>query len=211
MVPRSLASIAQNVELDQADAFVASSLFHGIRALLFLGLDSYTPATVDDLLEDTGPILGNDCGSTFLAQHPDFFLAENSSGFATAEEQFEAALDDLIAAIDSVRAEVDLQSNDLLIEDDLTNGTARAKELLVAIRDSLDAPTFLLDTCGGTIGRVHLERLFDAPLDRSDMPEFEHDVFDNSCHIVGFPDPTFNALLPDLHTSDAVVAIADEP
>jgi hypothetical protein len=83
--------------------------------------------------------------------------------------------------------------------------------MLLAARESLDDPTEGLDTCGGTLGRVHLERLFNAPLGRADLPGFLPEEFDGSCELASFPDPKLNGVLPDISSSAALVAVTEEP
>ena len=194
------ASAAGGVEIDDGDVLAARAALQGLVALVHL-------ASAYDIDLPIAPELnGTTTPSDDFAQHKSLLTLEPGAAgeLAQAGAQLDAALQDFIAAVDSIDAETDDQSDDLLVigpadRANLETLRAAATRLRTAItRDAtFEASVFArlprderVALAGFLSGAVTSLR----PL----VPGFDKGGNPDPCH---FPDYTFGGVTPDLTRS----------
>jgi hypothetical protein len=182
------------VEIDQGDILVLSSLLQGMHAALDI-LAAY------DLDTDLQNVI-RATPQTVLTQAPNLLALSSTANLASARSYVDQALATTSAAINSILAETDDQSNDLLVITSGDNeGAQRTTRLLDLVRQSLqgvvDIPT--------DVGLQHPERLdlslfFGGRFQslRPYLPAFTPDGFFSHT----FPHPSFGGTALDLTQRD---------
>lgn len=190
-----------SLEIDRGDLLVARAGLETGLALLDL-VDGYgSDASLHAILDETRQAL-------FTAE-PQLLVLQSAAKVASAATHFHTAADLIIQAIDSVRAETDDQSDDLLVIEEQDVDDARAARLILVMFqqalagevslpiDIVTGDIDLMDTGLGEHERLNLGKLFTGQFAnlRTFLPPFnEHGNFDTH----HFPDPTFGGSVPDL-------------
>lgn len=190
-----------SVEIDQGDLLVARSGLETALALLDL-LDGYnSDASLHEILDGTPQQL--------FAAEPQLLTLQSADKMASSATHFNAAAGLMVQAIDSVRAETDDQSNDIVVIEANDVDNARAARLMLTLFqqalvgevslpiDIVTGDIDLLDTGLGPHERLNLAKLFTGqfPSLRVFLPPFNDRGNLDNHH---FPDPTFGGTAPDL-------------
>jgi len=183
-------------ELDAADAAVLSSTYRAQRCSLYFSIGAYSASTFDLAHHDPAATI---CESSFVGDHPQFLTISSTAAMATAKAECERRVDDLIAAYDSMTAETDPQSDDLLVIDDVEapDDPRDLRDTLVAVKQSFHQKTSSLPACDDRPFSFEIGKLFDSPITRLDLPDLSYE--DPKCVVdtESFPDLMFNGVLPD--------------
>lgn len=194
------------VEVDFSDIKLYEAGLHATRAAVLAFLSYDVDIGVSDAEKIASKSEAGDLNfQTELNARPNLLTLTSGADLflPQAESAVKAAIDAYMAASDFVRSETDDQRDDFFVfpnpdDDPFTKAEdvqdeAAFRALLTDIKNSLEGPTVI----GGE--SVHLGPLIKSPFTnlRSLAPQFSFGPINKINSIVGFPDPTFNGILPN--------------
>ena len=185
----------QSVELDYGDALVLLGVLSGTQAAFEI-LAAYD---IDTELQN---VISQIPQIVFTAA-PTLLTLKSADSLSKARSRVDQTLTNFIAAITSIQAETDDQTNDLLIID--ASDAARAQQLLKIlglVRQSLLNQVVLPPEVGLTVAeRLDLSLFFNGHFTslRPFLPLSGNGGYFN---FKQFPDPTFGGVAPDLTQQD---------
>jgi hypothetical protein len=183
----------QSYEIDYGDVLLYKALLQGLKAVILI-LDAYN---LDVDIDSTLTLINSDSFSInedLLDNYPNLLKLHPTNQLGVSKTTIADAVDNYAAALDFVENEGDDQTNDLfkIDEDDLVS---LIELILIFIKDSLYGPVSLDEEDPESPLKLDLSVFFDHPFDLRDLlPRFSAD---NKIFICGFPDPTFNGVLPN--------------
>ncbi len=199
--------VDQDVEMDHGDIWMArawlntwKSLIHTAQAYDLNDIDMVAwaerdPFLMSDVFDDPGT--------------PDLFTVTDEAAFVAASNAFQAAMNAYLSGSEFLRSHAGTRSNDvfaiwanefLMGGDRVTHDEAAFRALLEDLQVSMAEPV-LIDYKNrkkehAFFEIMHLGRFFTAPyVTRAHAPEFDTE---NRALSGTFPDPTLNAIFPEL-------------
>lgn len=191
------------IEIDEGDVLFFTALLKILEAAVHVQAAYDLNADIDDIRNNrrtpeevvaANPTLGDRLADP-----------QSTQELSTARDLLEEAADDLVAAIDSIRAETDSQDDDLIVLEDADPADVDALRLAISLlRSSLrDVVTFQAEDFPFLTDdeRLDLSIFFDGDIDRIQplLPPFDERGQFDTCN---FPDPTFQGIAPDLTQED---------
>ncbi len=186
--------IGESFEIDYGDiALLRSALYFlksNIKTINAYNIDVDIFDMIERLDDESFSINNN-----LLKIYPGLLKLLTNHELGSAKTDLEKAIDEYFAGSDFIRAERDIQSNDLVVfdENDLEDDM-NFRGILSDIKDSLNGKAVVIDAENSV--KINLEEFYNDPIDlQFYLPQFTDD---NQILINTFPDPTMNGILPRL-------------